>query len=175
MSARRSGRSQAWPCVSPVSAPTGLVAALKMTLRHCAGRRVGDRVGRHPASRACVGEALDLVRARRSRLERPERRVALHVPLHDTGLEQLAGGERGAADHALDVAGERLLVADPVHDRRDGAAGERVRGRGDRRLRVHRLRRDDAELARRQLCRIAGRTQPCVHLAGAGRAVGRWR
>ena len=167
MSARRSGRSQAWPCVRPVSAPTGFVAALKMTLRHCAGRAsatawdgIPPRV--HASARRSTSSG-----ARRSRLERPERRVALDVPLHDTGLEHLAGGERGAADHALDVAGERLLVADAVHDRRDGAVGERVRGRGDRRLGVHRLRRDDAELARRQLCRVARRMQPGVHLAGA--------
>ena len=37
-SARRSGRSQTRPCVRPVSAPSGFEAALKMTLRHCAGR-----------------------------------------------------------------------------------------------------------------------------------------
>ncbi len=37
-SARSPGRSQTRPCVRPVSAPTGFVAALKMTFRHCAGR-----------------------------------------------------------------------------------------------------------------------------------------
>ena len=36
--ARRSGRSQTRPCVSPVSAPSGFVAALKITFRHCGPR-----------------------------------------------------------------------------------------------------------------------------------------
>ena len=45
-SARRSGRSHTRPCVSPVSAPTGFVAALKTTLRHCAARA---------SATACVG------------------------------------------------------------------------------------------------------------------------
>ncbi len=91
--------------------------------------RVGDGVGRHARPRAGVGQALDLVHRRRLRLERPERRVALDVPLHDAGLEQLAGREGRAADHALDVARERLLVADAVHDRGHGTVGEGVRGR----------------------------------------------
>ena len=150
-SARRSGRSQTRPCVRPVSAPTGFVEALKITLRHCGPRASAHRVRRHPAAGARVGEPLDLGERRRARLERPERRVALHVPLHVARLEDLAGRERRAADHALDVRGEHLLVPDPVLDGRHPAAGERVRGRGDRRIRVHRLRRDDAEVARGQL------------------------
>ena len=62
--------------------------------------RVGDRGGRHPGPRARVGEPRDLVGAAGLRLERAERRVALHVPLHVAGLEQLAGREGRAADHA---------------------------------------------------------------------------
>ena len=79
-SARRSGRSQTRPCVRPVSAPIGFVAALKITLRHCAPRASATAVGRHPAARAGVGEPLDLLGARRARLERAERRVALARP-----------------------------------------------------------------------------------------------
>ena len=45
------------------------------------------------------------------------------------GSSSLPGRERRAADHAGDVAGERLLVADAVHHGRDRAVGERVRGR----------------------------------------------
>ena len=105
------------------------------------------------------------VGARRLRLERPERRVALDVPLDDARLEDLPGRERRAADHAADVRGDHLLVADAVHDRRDRAVREDVRGRRDRRLRVHRLGRDDAELARRQRRCVARRVQPRAHVA----------
>ena len=104
-----------------------------------------------PAARAGVGEPLDLVRARRLRLERPQRRVSLHVPLHDAGLEDLPGGERRTADDPRDVFGDDLLVADAVLDRRDRAVGERVSRGCDRDVRVHRLRRDDSEVAPRQL------------------------
>ena len=83
--------------------------------------RVGDRLRRHPGAGARVGEALDLGERRRARLERAERRVALHVPLHVARLEDAAGRERRAADHALDVLGDRLLVADAVLHRRDAA------------------------------------------------------
>ena len=153
-SARRSGRSQTRPCVRPVSAPIGFVAALKITLRHCAGR--ASATARAPASRRGC---------RRRRAARSPRRgrgrgsngpnVVSPFTSHWTtpGLEQLAGREGRAADHALDVLGERLLVADAVHHRGDGAVGERVRGGRDRRVGVHRLRRDDAEVARRELGR----------------------
>ena len=109
--------------------------------------RVGDGVGRHPRARARVGETLDLVRRRGLRLERAERRVALHVPLDVTGREHAARRERGAADHALDVLRDRLLVADAVLHRSDAAAGEGVGRRFGSRRCVHRLRRDDAEVA----------------------------
>ena len=102
-SARRSGRSQTRPCVRPVSAPIGFVDALKITLRHCGPRASATACVGMPAARARVGEPLDLGERRRLRLERAERRVALHVPLHVAGLEDLSGGERRAADHALDV------------------------------------------------------------------------
>ena len=97
-----------------------------------------------------------------------ERRVALHVPLHVARRDDLAGGERRAADHALDVRRERLLVAEPVLHRRDATAGERVRRRLDRRAGVHRLRRDDAEVARGKLVGVGRRREPAEHLAGAG-------
>ncbi len=102
---------------------------------------------------------LDVGERRRLRFERPERRVALHVPLHVPRLEELSGGERRAADDALDVRGEHLLVADAVLHGRDGAVRERVRRRADRGLGVHRLRRDDAEVARGQLLCVGRRAQ----------------
>ena len=139
-----------------------------MTLRHCAGRASADRLGRHPAARAGVGELLDLLRGCGLRLERPERRVALHVPLHDAGLEDLPGRKRRAADHARDVARDDLLVADAVLHGRDGAVRERVRGGRDRALRVHRLRRDDAEVARRKRRGVRGRREPADDVARPG-------
>ena len=124
--------------------------------------RVGDRVRRHAAARAGVGEPLDLLERRRRSLERAERRVALHVPLHDAGRDDLPGRERRAADHALDVRGEHLLVADPVLHGRDAAVGERVRGRGDRRRRCaspssRRCRSRTAAARLRRSSRAAGR------------------
>ena len=138
--------------------------------------RVRDRVRRHAGARAGIGEALDLLGRRAGcGSNGRERRVALDVPLHEPGLEQLARRKGRAADHALDVAGEHLLVADAVHDGRDGTVGEGVRGRGDRRLGVHGLGRDDPELALRQRRGIARRVQAAVHVARAGRAAARLR
>ena len=68
------------------------------------------------------------------------------------------------------VAGEHLLVADPVLDGGDGAVGERVRGRGDRAVGVHRLGRDDAEVAGRQLGGVGGRAHLADDVARAGQA-----
>jgi hypothetical protein len=118
--------------------------------------RVLDGVGRHPGARAGVGQALDL-RERGAPVVGAERRVALHVPLHVPRLEEPARGERRAPDDALDVPRERLLVAEAVLDGGDAAAGEGVRRRRDRGFRVHRLRRHDAEVARRQLGGVARR------------------
>ena len=102
-----------------------------MTFRHCGGRASPTALRGHPGPGAGVRERLDRGEVDRARLERPERRVALHVPLHDTGLEHLAGRERRSADHAVDVLGERLLVAHAVHHGRDRAAvaGRRARSR----------------------------------------------
>ena len=139
-----------------------------MTLRHCGGRASATALGGHPGPGAGVRERLDRGEVDRARLEWPERRVALHVPLHDTRLEHLAGRERRAADHAVDVLGERLLVAHAVHHGRDRAAvPEDVRGRGDRRTGVHGLRRDDPELAGRDRARVARRVRPPGDLARA--------
>ena len=101
-----------------------------------------------------LGEALDLFERRRPRLEGAERGVALDVPLHVAGLDDASRREGRPADHALDVLRQHLLVAEPVLDGAGGAAGERVRRRGDRGLRVHRLRRDDPEVARGQVARV---------------------
>ena len=170
--ARRSaGCSQTRPCVSPVSAPSGFVAALKITLRHCGPRASATACGRHAGARARVGEPLDLGERRRLRLERAERRVALHVPLHDAGRGDLPGRERRAADHALDVPGEHLLVADPVLHRRDAAVGEGVRGRRDRRRRCASpwWRRSRSRTAAARPRRSVARRRP-DDVAGAGQA-----
>ena len=116
--------------------------------------RVGDRLGGMPPRVQASARGSISAACERARLERPESGVALHVPLHEAGLEQLAGRERRPADHARDVRGERLLVADAVHHRCDRAPlRERVRRRRDRRVGVHRLRRDDSEVAGGQLGR----------------------
>ena len=135
---RSPGRSQTRPWVRPVSAPIGFVEALKMTLRHCGPR-----------------------------LEGPERRVALDVPLHHAGLHDPARRKRRAADHALDVARDRLLVPKPVLDGRDAAVREGMGCGCDRRLGVHGLRRDDAEVARGQLGGVARRAGPADDVPGA--------
>ena len=85
-------------------------------------------------------------------------------------LEDASGRKRRAADHMLDVLRDDLLVADPVLHRANGALGERRRGRLDRRGRVHALRRDDPEVARRQLGRFGRRLNPADDLARAGQA-----
>jgi len=124
----------------------------------------------HAAAGARVGETPNLRERGRLRLVRTERRVALDVPLHEPRLEDLSRRERRAADHALDVCGEDLLVAEPVLHRRDAAVCEGMRGRADRRFGVHRLRRDDAEVAGRQLARVGRGLQPPHDLTGAGEA-----
>ena len=122
--ARAAGSSQTRPWVSPVSAPTGFVAALKITLRHCGPRASATAVAGIP--RACTRRrAARPPRAARAAARTARGRVALDVPLHVTRLEDLPGRERRAADHALDVTRDRLLVADAVLHRGDGAAGER--------------------------------------------------
>ena len=60
-----------------------------------------------------------------------------------------------------------LLVPDPVLDRGDGALREGVRGDRDRRLRVHRLRGDDAEVACRELAGVRRRTDEAEDVARA--------
>ena len=119
--------------------------------------RVGNGLCRQSGTRTRIGEPLDLLVRCGFRLERPERRVALDVPLDVPGRDHLAGGERRAADDPVDVLRDRLLVPDPVLDGRDAARREGVRGLADRRLRVHRLRRDDPEVAGRQLRCVARR------------------
>ena len=71
----------------------------------------------------------------------------------------MARGEGRAADDAVDVVRDQLLVADPVLDGADRAVDERVRGRRHRRVGVHALDRDDAEVAGRELVRVARRAQ----------------
>jgi hypothetical protein len=68
------------------------------------------------------------------------------------------------------VPGEHLLVADPVLHGRETAIGERVRRRRDRRVRVHRLRRDDAEVARGQLRGVGRRAWTTDDVSGARQA-----
>ena len=119
------------------------------------GSRIGDGRRGHPAARARVREPRDLVRVRRLRLEGAERRLALDVPLHDAGLDDLPRRKRRAADDPRDVLRDDLLVPDAVLHGRDRAAGEGVRRRCDRALGVHRLRRDDPEVARRECGRVA--------------------
>src|SRR5205807_9065970 len=118
-------------------------------------------------TRAGVGEALDLPERRWARLERAEGRVALYLPLHPAGAEQLAGREGGAPDHAIDVLCEPLLVPESVLNRRDTAIRKDRRRRLDCRRRVHRLRRDDAELALRKLLRVTRCSQSTDHVARA--------
>ena len=102
-SARRSGRSQTRPCVRPVSAPTGFVAELKITLRHWAGRASATAaVGIPPRVHASASSSISSARAGCGS-NGPERRVALHVPLHDARLEDLPGRERRPADDPADV------------------------------------------------------------------------
>jgi len=113
-----------------------------------------------PARVARLREPLDVGERRGLLFKRPKRRVALHVPLHVTGLEDLPRGKRRAPDHALDMRREHLLVAEAVLHGRNRAARERVRGRPDRGLGVHRLRRHDAEVARGELPGVGRRTQP---------------
>ena len=139
--------------LTPVSAPTGFVAALKITLRHWAPRASAKawsasrrgctrrRAARTPrAGPACGSNGPMVVRPY----------VPVHVPA------RRCRPERRAADHALDVLG------DPPRCRRrsgpsDAARRERPRGRGDRGARVHRLRRDDPEVAGRQFVRVGRR------------------
>ena len=84
-----------------------------------------------------------------------------------TRLDQLARWEGRAANHALGESCNRLLVTQAVLDGRDASASERGRRRLDRGRRVHRLCRDNPEIARRQRGRVGGRLQPAQHIACA--------
>ena len=157
------GRSQTRPCVRPVSAPIGFVAALKITLRHCGPRASATACRRHAGARAGVGEALDLLERRRARLERPERRVALDVPLHDAGLEDLARpgrscrGSRARRGAASTSSLPIPFCTDATAPSANACAVAAIAALG-----VHRLRRDDPEVARRQLAprRVVARSRP---------------
>ena len=165
--ARRSGRSQTRPWVRPVSAPTRFVEALKVTLRHWR-TRVGRGRRRHAGARARLRQQGDLVDG----IGRGSYGPKVVSPSRPTGRRPARAacppGTRRPADHALDVGGERLLVADAVHDGRDGAVRERVRRCADRRIGVHRLGGDDPEVAGRNLGRIARRARPPEHVTRAG-------
>ena len=82
-----------------------------------AGVRNGVRG--HACAGARVCEPLDLVSRRRARLERAERRVSLHVPLHDAGSQDLPCRKRRPADDAPDVPRDRLFVSHAVLHRGD--------------------------------------------------------
>ena len=114
--------------------------------------------------------ARDLIEGRRPRLERPEARLALDIPLTVARLRQLACREGGSANHLLDMLCDRLLVPQAVLDGCHTPMRERGRCRFDRRLGVHRLRRDDSELAGRKLGRIRGRCQPPQRLTRTAEA-----
>ena len=157
-SARRSGRSQTRPWVRPVSAPIGFVEALKITLRHC---------GPRASSTACAGiPARVHASASRSTSASGVRSsygpsVVSPFTSHCTcpGSSSFPAGKVVPRITRSTCSGDRLLVAEPVLDGGDAAVREGVRGRRDRRLGVHRLRRDDAEVARRELGGVARRAR----------------
>src|ERR1044072_1710676 len=84
-SLRNAASSHTRPCVSPVSAPIGFVAALEITFRHS-----GPRAG--PEGR--------------------DWRSSLVAPCGVGARAGAGGGEGGAADHTRYVSRERLLVAE---------------------------------------------------------------
>ena len=77
------------------------------------------------------------------------------------------GNEETIAGHVERVIRDRLLVPKPVLDGRDAAVREGMGCGCDRRLGVHGLRRDDAEVARGQLGGVARRAGPADDVPGA--------
>ena len=100
-----------------------------MTFRHC-----GPRASATAASAARRGyrrpRAARPPRSRPGSARRGRCRVALDVPVDVAGLDDVAGREGRAADHAGHVGGDRLLVPEPVLDGADGALCESVGGSG---------------------------------------------
>ena len=68
------------------------------------------------------------------------------------------------------MPGDRLFVPDAVLHRGDGALGECGRGRRDRAVGVHRLRRDDSEVAPWHLGGFGGRADTPDHVPRPGQA-----
>ena len=172
--AKVGGRSQTRPCVRPVSAPIGFVEALKITLRHCGPRASLDRVVGMPARvHASASRSTSSNGAGSPRTGRTSCRPSRPIARRPAPMIFPAGNVVPRITRST-WRGERLLVAEPVLHRRDAAAGERVRRRRDRGLGVHRLRRDDPEVARREArprrtSRAAGRRRRRRRRAAARR------
>ena len=132
--------------------------------------RVGDRARRHAAARARVGEPLDRRRtARGCGSYGPS--VVSPFTSHCTcpGSSDLPGGERRAADHALDVPRRA-----PPRSRARSARSRRSRSRTRARSRAIAGSVCIAFVATMpkshggSSCGVGRRAQPAEHLAGAG-------
>ena len=97
--------------------------------------RVCDGAGRHTASRAGVRERSTCSIDGGGRLERRERRVTLHVPLHVPRFEQLAGRKRRPANHRPTCRASVSSFPTPFMTERRHRARKRMGRRRNRRLR----------------------------------------
>ena len=131
----------------PMGEPGERAHRLVVALKHLPplpGRRIGHRGARHAGAGARLGERRDRLDRDRPRLERAERRVALHVPLDDAGLEQLPAG-KVVPRMTRSTCGASSSRGRRRSSRSRRPVGERMRRRCDGRIGMHRLRRDDAE------------------------------
>ena len=122
---RRAGSSQTRPCVRPVSAPTGFVAALKITLRHCGPRASATAFVGSPARvHASASRSTSSIGAG---LGSKGPIVVSPFTSHCTcpGSSTLPAGNVVPRITRSTCARDHLLVADPVLHRADRALARR--------------------------------------------------
>ena len=166
------GCSQTRPCVSPVSAPIGFVAALKITLRHCGPRASATARRRHAAARAGVREPLDLGRTAPARPRtgrascRPSRPTARRRARGSSPPGTSCRGSRARRARASTSSLPIPFCTVATQPSANACAVAAIAGVG-----VHRLRRDDPEVARRQLGGVGrrARTRPTTSPAPTSR------
>ena len=173
--ARRSGGcSQTAPCVRPVSAPSGFVAALKITLRHCGPRASATAFVGMPARVHASASRSTSASGAGLRLERAERRVALDVPLHDARARRASRpGTSCRGSRARTCAASTSSLPIPFWTVATQPSANACAVAAIARVGVHRLRRDDPEVARRQLGRVGRRAHPARRRRRRRSAAGR--
>ena len=133
-----------------MSAPTGFVEALKISLVHCAPRASFSAIMFMPGRVSKLGQFFDFFHRSVGRLERADPGVTLNVITDVPGRDDVAGGKSGAANHELHMLRDNFFVAHAVLNRADRAVViENVRGLFDGDAGMNALGGDDAVVAAR--------------------------